>query len=663
MVDKFGRLTPVPTELKKLAGTLSAIRDEKALRGWLRRLKDVAYDIDDLLDEDLAKNRKRSLADRDSRTTNWMEQTKNYTGSSYIKIHDQVHDLAQSTSGEECSSIDIANNRRDIYPMIRYSSFVDKKEAIPLILEILNKAKRLRTFYFVKSCNGVPIEEEDTMLKILETLFSRVKILRALYLRSYPIKELPISVSNLRHLRYLNLSWTDLETLPQSIRFLQNLQFLNLEGCKFLKELPDSIGNLSKLLTLNLESCVRFVSLPTSIGHLKSLQTLNLGYTEIEKLPESLCCLSDLRSINLQGCSSLLELPENMKDMTRLTNLHTGNCYKLTGMPSGIGRLSRLRELPLLVLSEKSDCGLTELSRLNLEGELCINKLENVKDFHQARNAHLKEKHGLESLELSWSLDTYKKEMEACERATDQAGRSGQDLFRALVLAENVLEGLQPHENLTELRIQGYWGRTFPQWLEQSLPNLAQLQLYSCFRCKTLPKISQLRNLMCLYLGKLPAVESLPPLGQLPSLIFLHLESLLAVKSLGSEFYAASDGAFLKLESLELNYMPQLEEWHDGPAGRQSFPRLLRLRPLDCPKLTVLPSSFPSVERLHLCADDELLLSSLPSGAFPNLKANHPPTCKDPQVKVIFTAKNWSPLLLSFSPVLLPRTFLHSSDI
>ncbi|XP_020087035.1 putative disease resistance protein RGA3 [Ananas comosus] len=538
--------------------------------------------------------------------------------SNNIKIHDLVHDLAQSTSGEECSSIDITGNRRDIHPMTRYSSFIYTKEATPSTLEILNKAKKLRTFYFLRSHPDVQIEEEDMMLKILQIVFSSMKLLRALHLSRYPIKVLPISISNLRHLRYLNLSYTDLETLPQSIGFLQNLHFLNLQGCRFLKELPHSVGNLSDLLTLNLESCVRFVSLPTSIGHLKSLQTLNLGYTEIEKLPESLCCLSGLRSINLQGCSSLLELPENTKDMTSLTNLHTGNCYKLTGMPSGIGRLSRLRELPLFVLSEKSECGLRELNGLNLEGELRISKLENVKRFQQAREANLIEKDGLKSLTLSWDLDTYKKQMKACVH-TDQQGKSRQDVIKALAQAEKVLEVLQPHENLIQLEIFHYPGKIFPKWLELSLPNLVHLQLNSCFRCKILPEISQLRNLKFLHLCMLPAVERLPSLGQLPSLIYLYIRSLSAVKSLGLEFYGTGDCAFPELGCLELEYMTGLEEWCEV-SGQQSFPRLYWLSLEDCPKLKVLPSSFPSVQVLHLCANNELLLSSIPTGAFPNLK-------------------------------------------
>ncbi|XP_020087036.1 putative disease resistance protein RGA3 [Ananas comosus] len=495
IVDEFGWLRDIGAELKKLEGTLSIIRDvledaeerqvqEKALRGWLRRLKDVAYDIDDLLDEDFTRNRKRSLTDPESSTTSWMKGT--------------------------------------------------------------------------------------------------------------------------------------------------NLQVLDLQGCRFLKEVPDSIGNLFNLVILNLERCTSFVSLPTSIGHLKSLQTLNLAYTRIKKLPESVCCLSDLRSINLTSCYFLRELPENKQNTESLTCLCTGHCHKLTCIPAGLVQPSYFRDLLLFELCEKSECGLKELNKLNLEGFLWIANLENVKNFQQAREANLIEMDGLHSVGLAWDLDTYKKKMEAYSTRTNVEGRSRQGLINALAVAEEVLNGLQPHENLTLLAIFCYPGKIFPKWLESSFPNLVEIYLSSCFRCETLPRISQLHNLETLSLKKLPAVKSLPLLGQLPALKVLNLASLLAVKSLGSEFYGAGDGAFPVLENLSLEHMPELEEWCEASAGRRSFPRLWELRLLDCRKLKELPSSFPSVEQLYLCANSELLLSSLPSGTFPSLKIVHLANSYDP---------------------------------
>nr|XP_010907785.1 putative disease resistance protein RGA3 [Elaeis guineensis] len=75
ILKEFGLSMGVDKHLKKLESTLSTIYDvledaearqvkEKALRGWLRELKDVAYNVDDLLDEVAAEAMKRRSENR-----------------------------------------------------------------------------------------------------------------------------------------------------------------------------------------------------------------------------------------------------------------------------------------------------------------------------------------------------------------------------------------------------------------------------------------------------------------------------------------------------------------------------------------------------------------------------------------------------------------------
>ncbi|KAK8928370.1 putative disease resistance protein RGA3 [Platanthera zijinensis] len=158
---------------------------------------------------------------------------------------------------------------------------------------------------------------------------------------------------------------------------------------------------------------------------------------------------------------------------------------------------------------------------------------------------------------------------------------------------KDVLQNLQPHNNLKELKIQCYVGRSFPHWI-LSLSNLARLTLRCC-KC-----------------------EKLPALGQLPQLEYLHLIELPLIKQLGSDFYGGLD-SFPVLKELELYDMAELEEWCN--VGEEQFlPCLHTLSLVDCPKLKELPSDFPSVTTLTVNEDDKLLLSSLQNGAFPNLK-------------------------------------------
>ncbi|OAY73368.1 Disease resistance protein RGA2 [Ananas comosus] len=461
-----------------------------------------------------------------------------------------------------------------------------------------------------------------------------MKLLRSLHLAHYPMKELPVSVKNLRHLRYLNLSFTSLKNLPPSIGLLQNLQILNLARCQSLQALPESVGDLCNLYILDLSGCSSLLSLPSSIGRLRCLQNLDLSISGIQKLPESVSCLSDLRSLGLRHCYFVRELPENMENMASLVHLDIYACYELTCMPSGIGQLSCLRTLPIFVAGGRSKCSLGELNRLNLEGRLDIRKLENVKNAEEAKEANLIRKLNLQSLHLSWDLNAYKKTIVECaSNNDDEEGMHkimeaflthfkpflAQEWDADCELAEKILQGLQPHQNLTVLEIEGYLGKTFPRWLsELTLPNLVELTLNTCVRCETLPEFNQLHHLKILVLNNLLAINRLPALGQLPSLKVLKLSVLPGVKCLGSDFYGG-DGAFFTLEELELSCMPELEEWF-GVAGPEFFPHLSNLTIMLCPKLRALPSDFPLVKELSMCCDDKLLLSAFESGAFLNLE-------------------------------------------
>ncbi|CDP21333.1 unnamed protein product [Coffea canephora] len=158
---------------------------------------------------------------------------------------------------------------------------------------------------------------------------------------------------------------------------------------------------------------------------------------------------------------------------------------------------------------------------------------------------------------------------------------------------EDVLEGLQPHPNLQELKICSFMGNKFPQWLI-NLPKLVELRIQFC-RC-----------------GELLA------LGQLPSLKRLYLTGLDNIRSIGDEFYgittneekeegrsrASGSSArrrkfFPALEELHVEYMENLAEWKDADQVRSTigetevdvFPMLRNFHIQRCPQLTTLACS------------------------------------------------------------------------
>ncbi|CAL9782933.1 unnamed protein product, partial [Musa acuminata subsp. burmannicoides] len=530
---------------------------------------------------------------------------------SLVKMHDVVHDLARFVAGDECSIVDVCG-RTTTSPGSRYASLLFDGRT-PSVAETLGHLRKLRALYVIVT-EGIfeDAEEQDEDERVLLAIFSTMKPLRALHLDGFPMKALPAAVQNLDHLRYLDLSRTDLRTLPPAIGRLHNLQILKLRSCTGLEALPESIGELVNLVTLDLCHCRRLSSLPDCIGRMGNLRNLDVSRACITTLPESLSSLSNLQLLELRDCYWLHELPKNAQSMRSLTHLDIRGCYGLTYMPAGLGQLRQLRMMPTYLLGDgDGDGGLEELGTLNLEGELYIGNLQNLRSAAEAGEANLREKRGLRSLKLKWDLTSWFQQ----EDRNDVAA-IGEEHTE---LVEDALGSLRPQPDLEVLRIEGYVGKVLPGWMmDCSIPNLVELSLDFFTRCEKLPPLERLSCLKELNLSRFPRVECLPRLGQLPCLRVLCLEALPAVKRLGSEL-SGGGCAFPALEELRLVFMSDLEEW-SGTEGEDFLPRLSELVLTDCPKLGALPSTFPSVNRLTMNVDDKLLLSHLERGAFPNLK-------------------------------------------
>ncbi|XP_021719330.1 putative disease resistance protein RGA1 [Chenopodium quinoa] len=79
-----------------------------------------------------------------------------------------------------------------------------------------------------------------------------------------------------------------------------------------------------------------------------------------------------------------------------------------------------------------------------------------------------------------------------------------------VVLKERLLERLEPHHDLREIRITGYEGVTLPRWaakLAMSLPRLVTISLVYFRDLQHLPAMSQLQHLKYLTLIEMPNVE------------------------------------------------------------------------------------------------------------------------------------------------------------
>ncbi|XP_027107015.1 putative disease resistance RPP13-like protein 1 [Coffea arabica] len=325
-------------------------------------------------------------------------------------------------------------------------------------------------------------------------------------------------------------------------------------------------GMLPKFKSLRVLSLLGYhiIKLPDSISHLKHLRFLNLSSTNVNTLPEWICTFYNLQTLLLTNCKKLQELPVNLAKLINLSYLDISGT-PLKTMPLHMGRLRNLQVLTKFIVGKSSGSMIEELGKFRkLRGGLFISNLENVSCGRDASMVNLKGKKHLDKLALKWNGDTNDSQV-----------------------AKDVLDNLEPHSSIKLLKIEGYCGTTFPNWIgSPSLTNLKSLSLSSCEYCLFLPALGQLRSLQS-----------------------LEIVGMSCISALTEDFYGDTRAtmAFTSLKKLGIEKMPELEKWHIPKY--EVFNNLEELYIIDCPKLIgELPQQCSSLRILEISRCDSLVL-------------------------------------------------------
>ncbi|KAI0530479.1 hypothetical protein KFK09_000023 [Dendrobium nobile] len=401
----------------------------------------------------------------------------------YYKMHDLLHELAQSVSIQEYLRVEDSIKLPSIIPKtLRHLSIHTPN---PDILKKIEKFKHLHSlFLFYGDCN------KDICSGALIEMFKASRSLRLLYIFASYLKMIPPEeIGNLIHLRYLKIFCRNLTMLPRSLSNLYHLQYIIWNGWVTSNQvdfLPSNINNLSNLRHVKLPE--KYISLICGIGKLKSLKEVNLF---------------DLRDVSGYRIGEL----ENMNDLCKLGI----NCLENVkdAEKACSAKLCEKRRLTDLTLrwskTYSRNIDLDENVLDNLQPPKCIRKL-NIYSYMGARSAiwmnNVNPIFNLEIIELKdcrkWETLPpfgqlpFLKSLTLSEMPKVkwlESKFNGNDKYHAFPLLEVLdISGLEALEDWFEAGVAAEDGCLFPC--------LIQLELHDCPKLKELPSLpSKLKSL------------------------------------------------------------------------------------------------------------------------------------------------------------------------
>ncbi|XP_025800360.1 putative disease resistance protein RGA4 isoform X1 [Panicum hallii] len=539
------------------------------------------------------------------------------------KIHDLMHDVAESSMGKECAAIATHPSQSEYALHSARHLYLSVCQPENLLNASVEKGSPA---FQTLICDRYVKED----LKILSKYNSirALKIKRGSFLRP----------KYLHHLRYLDLSESDIEALPEDISILYHLQTLDLFYCCKLERLPKELKYLTSLRHLYTHGCRKLKSMPGGLGHLTSLQTLT-------------CFVAGTDS----GCSNVRELQDldlgGRLELRQLENVTGAN----GAQAAGLGNKKKLTELELrwtygdqeaqnnnhkeVVEGLKPHDGLKVLRIYSCGSSTFPTWMDMLNGMVELELSGCKK---LEKLPALWQLP-----------ALEILHLTGLESLHCLCSGGTTAVTFQKLKVLILIKMP-----IFEAWLDTDVvqgegpifPEVEKLEIHLCGSLTALPKAAlvitessdevdtkcrsafpALRNMTLTFLNmfdRWEAVEGTPGDGvTFPRLVELGIwdcESLSALPKGGSlivkQLFGQAEtvccrSAFPALRKLKLSGLWALERWGaaEGTPGEEvTFPLLEDLEIGCCPKLTYLPeapklgktvccrSAFPALRKLEL---------------------------------------------------------------
>ncbi|CAL4911192.1 unnamed protein product [Urochloa decumbens] len=409
---------------------------------------------------------------------------------------------------------------------------------------------------------------------------------------------------SIRHLRIAFSDKLSTEEVKEITRF-RNLRTIIIDGPglidkDMLRVLEKSIEKSKslRLLRSNLENTF----------HLPKLADLkHLRYVYLHRISlEGMCGLVKLYHLLLVDCLNDSRGEPRPRQVTYFGNIDRLRYVNYGARGIGefpVGRLTCLQDLHNYCIQGSKGNKISDIKNLRTLRELEVFSLENVESLEEADNAKLSEKQYLNSLSLMWS---------ACANA-----ENGKD--------DLILDHLEPHASIRNLKISGYCGARLPLWIENlRVKNLVSLELATCIYWEQLPSLGELECLKKLWLECLPSLQQIGQSSQpsniscIDSYLPPHLDTLIVrrCKELKQLPILPPSLIHMEISKVGLTKFPRIGNQH-GESIETRPSKLQFVSVEECESLTLLEGSL--LLQIHyirtinvLCISDCKELESAP---------------------------------------------------